>query len=125
MINFVDREPTQPGRRKITHEDGTSEYVTISMADNPDVAGTPLNRLNMMAVQGFEAGTITIGKSNGVTTITNKNGNNEITTTKISKANDVTNIQVKFVGNNGMTISSNTNITRVNGVITITKEVGM
>ena len=79
----------------------------------------------MKTVQGFEAGTITIGKSNGVTTITNKNVNSEATTTKISKADDTTTIQVKFVGNDGMTISSNTNITRVNGVITITKEVGM
>ena len=54
MINFVDREPTQAGRRKITHEDGTSEYVTISMADNPDVAGMTFKELPFCAVEEFD-----------------------------------------------------------------------
>lgn len=55
MKDFVDRLPTEVGRRKITHENGTSEYVTVEMADNPTVIGTPLNREAFMALQGFEA----------------------------------------------------------------------
>jgi hypothetical protein len=57
MINWEDRQPTQLGRRKITHEDGTSEYVTVEMADQPTNEGTPLNRYNLMAMQGFIAST--------------------------------------------------------------------
>lgn len=57
MINWENRQPTQLGRRKITHEDGTSEYVTVEMADEPTNEGTPLNRYNLMAMQGFMAST--------------------------------------------------------------------
>lgn len=57
MINWENRQPTQLGRRKITHEDGTSEYVTVEMADEPTNEGTPLNRYNLMAMQGFIAST--------------------------------------------------------------------
>lgn len=40
---FVDRESLYPNRYKITRGDGTVEYVTIERADEPTVAGTPLN----------------------------------------------------------------------------------
>lgn len=53
MKDFIDRVPLNPGRRKITHEDGTSEYVTIEMADNPTTIGTPLNRAAFMDLQGL------------------------------------------------------------------------
>ncbi len=66
---FVDRQSTYPNRYKITREDGTTEYVTLERADQPTVAGTPLNAdtfNNMMA--GFSetghahaAGDITSG----------------------------------------------------------------
>ena len=36
-------------------KDGTNEYVTVEMADEPSVEGTPLNRAAFMALQGFEA----------------------------------------------------------------------
>nr|DAW07865.1 MAG TPA: hypothetical protein [Caudoviricetes sp.] len=39
-----DRVPQNPGRMKITHADGTSEYVTLERADNPTQIGTPLNK---------------------------------------------------------------------------------
>jgi hypothetical protein len=39
-----DRVPQNPGRVKITHADGTSEYVTLERADNPTQIGTPLNK---------------------------------------------------------------------------------
>lgn len=44
MIQVVDRVPTYPNRIKITHSDGTSEYVTWERADEPVVEGTPINR---------------------------------------------------------------------------------
>ena len=102
MTNFVDREPTQAGRRKITHADGTSEYVTISMADNPDVAGTPLNRLNMMAIQGFETVT-TMFNADGSITETNAEGDRLVTTFSSNG-----NIKEVFTGTNGMTITKTT-----------------
>lgn len=44
MIDVVDRVPTYPNRIKITHEDGTSEFVTWERADEPTVEGTPINK---------------------------------------------------------------------------------
>ena len=123
MINFVDREPTQPGRRKIIHEDGTIEYVTISMADNPDVAGTPLNRASMMALQGFEATTTVISKSESVTTITQTNANNETLVTTISKAGGSTTVTAVFTTADDSTITSTTTITKNNSTTTISKVV--
>ena len=39
-----DRQPTRPGRVKLTRAGGTVEYVTIERADEPTEAGTPLNK---------------------------------------------------------------------------------
>ena len=44
MINVVDRVSTYPGRVKLTRADGTVEYVTWERADEPTVAGTPINK---------------------------------------------------------------------------------
>ena len=44
-----DRIPTQPGRVKITHADGTSEYVTWERADDPTQEGTPINKATLFA----------------------------------------------------------------------------
>ena len=74
MKDFIDRQPVSPGRRKITHEDGSSEYVTMEMADNPTVIGTPLNREAFMALQGFQQ-TRTVFNSDG--SISEYNQNNE------------------------------------------------
>lgn len=45
-MKFIDRVPTNANRRKITYEDGSSEYATIEYADNPTVTGTMLNANN-------------------------------------------------------------------------------
>lgn len=42
-----DRVSTQPGRVKITHDDGTIEYVTLERADEPTQTGTPLNKASL------------------------------------------------------------------------------
>lgn len=41
---MIDRQSENPFRFKMTREDGTVEYVTLERADNPIVAGTPLNK---------------------------------------------------------------------------------
>lgn len=102
MINFVDRIPTQTGRRKITHADGTAEYVTVEMADNPTVEGTPLNRAAFMALQGFETVT-TVFNTDGSITATNAAGD-KIVTTVLENGN----IQDKFTSADGSTITKTT-----------------
>lgn len=70
MKDFVDRQSTKAGRRKITYEDGRSEFVTVEIADQPTVEGTALNREAFMALQGFEE-TYTVFNPNGSITETN------------------------------------------------------
>lgn len=79
MKDFLDRTPTIPGRRKITHTDGTSELVTVEMADEPTENGTPLNREAFMALQGFEQKQ-TVFNADGSITETNELGETKVTT---------------------------------------------
>ena len=48
-IEWKDRLPTQPNRKKITYEDNSVEYATIEYADEPNAGdeGTPLNKANL------------------------------------------------------------------------------
>lgn len=55
MIDFKDRQPTAPGRRKLSFDDGSTKFVTVEMADNPNEEGTLLNRAVLMALQGFHS----------------------------------------------------------------------
>lgn len=41
---MIDRQSQNPGRVKITLDDGTVMYGTIERADEPSVVGTPLNK---------------------------------------------------------------------------------
>lgn len=45
MIDVKDRVPTRAGRMKITHEDGTVEYIVLERADEPVQEGTPINKV--------------------------------------------------------------------------------
>lgn len=102
MKDFLDRIPTQAGRRKITHADGTSEYVTVEMADEPSVEGTPLNRAAFMALQGFEAKNTKFNVNNS---ITETNGNGDVLTTTFPAGT----ISLEtFKGKGGQTISKRT-----------------
>lgn len=102
MKDFLDRIPTQAGRRKITHADGTSEYVTVEMADNPTVVGTPLNREAFMALQGFET-KATVFNADGSITETNANGEKKVTTFLPNG-----NIQETFTGASGLSVTKTT-----------------
>ena len=123
MMDFKDRVPNEAGRRKITHSDGTSEYVTVEMADNPTVEGTPLNRAAFMALQGFEAVTTVISADNGVTTITQTNAKNENLVTNISKANNVTTVTAVFTAADTSAITATTTISKAGTTTTIAKVV--
>lgn len=50
MSKFVDRQSANPGRFKMTLKDGTAYYVTLERADNPIIAGTPLNAATLNAM---------------------------------------------------------------------------
>lgn len=78
MKDFLDRQPTQAGRRKLTYLDGRSEFVMVEMADEPTREGTPLNREAMMALQGFQE-TKTVFNDDGSITETNEKGETLVT----------------------------------------------
>lgn len=72
MINVVDRVSTYPGRVKITKADGTSEYVTWERADEPTVAGTPINKAL------FDSIAADIGLSADITVYVSKSGSDTL-----------------------------------------------
>jgi len=47
---FVDRQSTYPNRYKVTPVDGTPYFAVLERADEPVVAGTPLNAETMNAL---------------------------------------------------------------------------
>ena len=53
---FADRQSAYPNRYKVTTETGESYYVTLERADEPTVAGTPLNAstLNQLVEENAE-----------------------------------------------------------------------
>lgn len=56
LKEFIDR--VYSGKKIITYENGTTETVTIKDAEDATVDGTPINRDNLMAMQGFSNCTI-------------------------------------------------------------------
>nr|DAL59155.1 MAG TPA_asm: hypothetical protein [Caudoviricetes sp.]DAR00327.1 MAG TPA: hypothetical protein [Caudoviricetes sp.] len=111
MKDFIDRVPLNPGRRKITYEDGTSEYVTVEMADEPTVVGTPLNRAAFMNLQGFSTEDINISESGNVITVTINHKDGGKTVITITATSDtLTNVVLKYTGNTGLVMQKNTTI---------------
>lgn len=60
MLNFIDRIPTFPNRKKITKQDGTVEYATIEYADEATQSGTVINKYSMNKIQDLTNYTVTI-----------------------------------------------------------------
>lgn len=102
MKEFIDRQPTKAGRRKITYEDGRSEFVTVEMADEPTLEGTPLNRKAFMILQGFET-MDTVFNDDGSITETNSVGDTLVTT-----FNDDGSITETFTGVSGFVLTKTT-----------------
>ena len=99
MIEFIDRVPAtnMSNKKTIEYSDGRSEVVTITAADNAPEIGTPINRSNLMALQGFVAVTITF---NADGSITEKNSKNETLTTIFNSNGTITE---RFVGTKTIT----------------------
>ena len=51
MVNFVDRVPTYPGRVTLSPVSGQANTYDLTRADNPTVAGTPVNAALFAAIQ--------------------------------------------------------------------------
>lgn len=85
MIDFIDR--VSSGKKILRYENGTTETVTIENAEDATVEGTPINRENMMAIQGFIGmttekqadGSILQTNADGHTLLTVKNSDGSIT----------------------------------------------
>lgn len=102
MREVIDRQSTTPGRRKLTYEDGHSEIVTVEMADNPEVVGTPLNRGLFMDMQGFSTEDTTISEDGNVTTVTINHSDGGVTVTVITVVSDtLTNVVSTYTGPTG------------------------
>ena len=103
MRNFKNRVPTQPNRKKITFEDNQEvRYATVEFADNPTDEGTPINRDNIMAVQGLD-GSLTIFNPDGTIDTTYSDG----TIVKVTFNPDGTILET--VTNNTQIINKKTN----------------
>lgn len=53
FLQFIDRIPTYPNRKKITHQDSSVEYATVEYADEPIEIGTLLNKNNLSEVNSI------------------------------------------------------------------------
>ena len=96
MINIKDRVPDvgKANRKLITPENGDPFYAKVEYADDPIFAGTPLNRVTLLALQGFSAnqtvfnldGSITEINADSDTKVTVFNPDDSITETFTSGA---------------------------------------
>ena len=113
MIDFVDRVPAtnMSNKKTIEYADGRSEVVIITAADNATVLGTPINRANLMAIQGFVAST-TVFQSDGSILETNSAGQ-----TLLTKFNTNGSITETFTGEKVIVRTTTFN---TNGTISVT-----
>lgn len=83
-------------------------------------SGTPINRENLMALQGFENNNISIEENGNVTTITETNNDGHTLTTVVTEnADGSTTIVETFVGEKTITKTTTINAdgTHISGVI--------
>lgn len=131
MIDFIDRVPAtgMSNKKTIEHADGTSEVVTITFADNASVVGTPINRANLMAIQGFVASTTEfdksiIAKTHSYGDILEKNSAGDTLVTIFGKTNtgvvDATIITEVFTGKNSNKSIIKTTKFNTDGSISVT-----
>ena len=80
--------------------------------------GTPINRENLMALQGFENNNVDIVENGNITTITETNNDNHTLTTVVTENEDgSTTIVETFIGEKTITKTSTINAdgTQING----------
>lgn len=82
--------------------------------------GTPINRMNLMAIQGFDYEDVEIEENNGVITITQVNGSGQTLTVEIKEnENGSMTINETFIGEKTITKTTNINAegTQVRGEV--------
>lgn len=123
MKDILNRIPGEgkSNRKKLIHSDGSVEYVFLEYADEPVEPGTPINRENLMAMQGFDNINVDIDEDeNGNITVTEINGDNHALTVNITENDDGTVTVVEtFVGEKTITKTSiiNADGTQISGVV--------
>lgn len=119
MKEFIDR--VSSGKKIIKYENGTTETVTIENAEDATVEGTPINRENLMAMQGFESNNVKIVENEyGKITITEINNDNHTLTVSVVENEDgTTTITETFVGDKTITKTTmiNADGTQISGVV--------
>ena len=80
LIDFIDHIAGEgkQGRYKLTKEGGTTENVILELDDSAEVAGTPINRENLIGIQGYQNENVNFGNNN--ITKTNSKGQTETMT---------------------------------------------
>lgn len=86
MFVFTDRESMRPGRYKVTTDAGESYYITLKRADEPTVAGTPLNANTFSELQESIQGDI----SSEVSALQTKIKNGTVVAAKATSATKAT-----------------------------------
>lgn len=100
MIEFLNRVPEtgKANRKKIIHEDtGIEEYAIIENADDPVEQGTPIDRMHLMAAQGFVSKRTVFDKNGN---IIETNGEGQILETSFNSDGTITE---EFKGNKTVT----------------------
>lgn len=100
VVNVIDRVPQNAGRVKMIPVAGQANTYDMVRADNPSKEGTPINRVLLMAMQGFVASS-TVFNSDGSVTETGATG------TKVTTFNGSTIVET-FTGTDGSVIKKTT-----------------
>lgn len=113
MINFRDRTPRFPNRKRLV-DGGTTKTVTISYDDSPTDSGTPINRKTMMGLQGWINSEISFQPNGQIQQTFNGNTANRLVTTFNSDGS----ITEELIENNNKVATRKTTFTSDGRIIT-------
>ncbi|MCQ2911399.1 MAG: hypothetical protein MJ244_04340 [Clostridia bacterium] len=118
FLQFVDRIPTLPNRKKLTFEnDGSVKYATVEYADDPAEEGTFLNKANfnkLNAILGYNEIIATQESEIGDKIVTNPNVNgNELYNSSSSSIKTTSGTFTSNFGNINIVLSSRSGSTRL------------
>lgn len=102
MKNFKDRIATPSNQYRLTPTDKDGIYIIEFFPDEIVDEGTPINRINMLAVQGF-CEQLTTFNDDGSIVETNQDGD-----VKLTVFNEDGSINETFTDTNGIIISKTT-----------------
>ena len=112
LIPVIDRIPTLPGRWLVTHEDNSTEYVTVTRADEPTEVGSAINRVLFNKLQDavdiettFNANGSITETSATVTTVTTFNADGSITEVATDTSGNTMTRTTEFNADGSITIT--------------------